>query len=227
MSTLERSIEYYGLTNLFDQLYEESSQGKQFKKLYQFIVLKQNILLAYRSIKRNSGSKTPGTDEMTIHEIENLSEKEFVEIIRQKLANYHPKSVRRVYIPKKNGKKRPLGIPNLYDRIIQQCIKQVLEPIAEAKFFKHSYGFRPSRNVSQAMGRMHSLINSAQLHYVVDVDIKGFFDNVNHNLLKKQLWNLGIQDYKIIAIISKILKTEIEGEGCPTKGTPQGGLCVA
>lgn len=224
MSTLERSTEYYGLTKLFDRLYDESSNGKQFKKLYQFIVLKQNILLAYRQIKRNSGANTPGVDGITIEMLEELDESVFIELIRTKLSDYQPGAIKRVFIPKKNGDKRPLGIPNLYDRIIQQCIKQVLEPIAEAKFFKHSYGFRPLRSVPQAMGRVHSLINVSQLHYVVDVDIKGFFDNVNHHLLRKQLWSLGIQDYKIIAIIGKILKAEIVGEGIPTKGTPQGGV---
>lgn len=224
MSTLERSTEYYGLTELFDQLYDSSLNSKPIKKLYHFIVLKQNILLAYRNIKRNSGSKTPGVDGITILDIEKLEENEFVEIIRTKLANYQPSAVRRVYIPKRNGKKRPLGIPNLYDRIIQQSIKQVLEPIVEAKFFKHSYGFRPLRSVEQAMGRVHSVINNVQLHYVVDVDIKGFFDNVNHQLLRRQIWNMGIQDTKVLAIISKILKAEIVGEGIPTKGTPQGGV---
>ena len=224
MSTLEGSTEYYGLTELFDQLYDSSFNSKPIKKLYQFIVLKQNILLAYRNIKRNSGSKTPGVDGITILDIEKLEENEFVEIIRTKLSNYQPGVVRRVYIPKRNGKQRPLGIPNLYDRIIQQCIKQVLEPIVEAKFFKHSYGFRPLRSVEQAMGRLHSVINNVQLHYVVDVDIKGFFDNVNHQLLRRQIWNMGIQDTKVLAIISKILKAEIVGIGIPTKGTPQGGV---
>ncbi|MBC2262758.1 group II intron reverse transcriptase/maturase [Listeria sp. FSL L7-0091] len=224
MSTLERSTEYYGLTGLFDQLYESSLNGKTFNKLYQFIVLKQNILLAYRNIKRNSGAKTPGVDDMTILDIEKLDENVFVEIIRDKLSSYQPGSVKRVYIPKRNGKKRPLGIPNLYDRIIQQAIKQVLEPIVEAKFFKHSYGFRPLRSVEQAMGRIHSLMNNAQLHYVVDVDIKGFFDNVNHNLLRRQIWNMGIRDTRLLSIISKILKAEIVGVGIPIKGTPQGGV---
>ncbi|WP_167630106.1 group II intron reverse transcriptase/maturase [Listeria valentina] len=224
MSTLERSTEYYGLTVLFDQLYESSSNGKTFNKLYPFIVLKQNILLAYRNMKRNSGAKTPGVDGITIADIEKLDENQFVAIIRAKLSDYQPGSVKRVYIPKRNGKKRPLGIPNLYDRIIQQAIKQILEPIVEAKFFKHSYGFRPLRSVEQAMGRLHSLINVSQLHYVVDVDIKGFFDHVNHRLLRCQVWNMGIRDTQLLAIISKILKAEIIGEGIPAKGTPQGGV---
>ncbi len=119
---------------------------------------------------------------------------------------------------------RPLGIPCILDRIIQQCFKQVLEPIAEAQFYKHSYGFRPLRSTHHAMARVQFLVNHAQLHYVVDIDVKGFFDNVNHTLLMKQLWNMGIQDKKVLACISKMLKAEIDGEGIPTKRRTQGGL---
>lgn len=90
-------------------------------------------------------------------------------------------------IPRPDGRLRPLGIPCIEDRIMQQCIKQVLEPICEAKFHKHSYGFRPNRNTSHAIARCMHLMNKSKLHYVVDIDIKGFFDNVNHSKLKKQL----------------------------------------
>ena len=110
------------------------------------------------------------------------------------------------------------------DRIIQQAFKHVLEPICEAQFYNHSYGFRPQRSTHHAIARVNSLINQASLYYVVDIDIKGFFDNVNHSLLIKQLWNIGIKDRIILRLISKMLKAEIEGEGIPTKGTPQGGI---
>ena len=221
---LLRNNEYYNIQDTFDSLYNQSCKNYKFTNLMQFITSKQNILLAYRNIKKNKGSTTVGTDNLDIDFFEKMEQEEYIGYIQNKLANYHPKSVRRVKIPKANGKTRPLGIPCIDDRIIQQCIKQVLEPICEAKFHKHSYGFRPNRSTEHAIARCMSLMNINKLHYVVDIDIKGFFDNVNHSKLKKQLWSLGIQDKNLISVIGKILKSEIDGEGIPVKGTPQGGI---
>ncbi|WP_408006423.1 group II intron reverse transcriptase/maturase [Pseudalkalibacillus sp. A8] len=223
MPTL-RNWDYYGMTETFTGLYEKASDGETFSYLYDTIVSRENILLAYRSIKTNKGSKTPGTDGKTIDDMKELSENDLVTKVRNKLKNYHPKKVRRKWIEKENGKWRPLGIPCILDRVIQQSFKQILEPIAESKFYKHSYGFRPLRSAHHAMARIQYLINQAQLHFVIDIDIKSFFDNVNHTLLNKQLWNTGIQDRKVLACISKMIKAEIDGEGAPEKGTPQGGI---
>ena len=104
---------------------------------------------------------------------------------------------------------------------MQQCILQVLEPVCEAKFFKHSYGFRPLRSAKHAIARAYFLAQVAHLHYVVDIDIKGFFDNIDHGKLLKQLWTLGIEDKSLLRVISKMLKAEIDGIGVPAKGTPQ------
>jgi group II intron reverse transcriptase/maturase len=212
------------MTDTFTDLHERAKNKESFHSLYDIITSRNNILLAYRTIKSNKGSKTPGTDGKTIVAIEKHSENELVEEIQSRLQNYRPKKVRRKLIEKDNGKMRPLGIPCILDRIIQQCFKQVLEPIAEAHFYNHSYGFRPQRSTHHAMARIQFLVNQSKLHYVVDVDIKGFFDNINHTLLIKQLWNLGIWDRQVLACISKMLKAEVDGEGIPTTGSPQGGL---
>jgi group II intron reverse transcriptase/maturase len=188
------------------------------------IISEANILLAYRNIKKNTGSNTKGTDGKTIASLAKLEPKDLIALVRRKLENYQPQKVRRVEIPKPDGKKRPLGIPTISDRLIQQCILQVMEPICEAKFYKHSYGFRPLRSTKHTIARAYHLAQQANLHYVVDVDIKGFFDNIDHGKLLKQIWNLGIRDKSLLAVISKLIKAEIEGIGIPTKGTPQGGI---
>lgn len=220
-----RFNEYYDFQKELDRLYSASKNGDNFYKLVEIIGSEQNIKLAYRNLKTNKGSKTPGTDGLTIKDISDLSSTIVIEEVRKRLKNYKPKSVRRVLIPKAGSDKmRPLGIPTIWDRLVQQCILQVLEPICEAKFHNHSYGFRPNRSTHHAVSRMLTLINIGKYHYCVDVDIKGFFDNVNHSKLLKQMWNIGIKDKSLLSIISKLLKAEIESEGIPTRGTPQGGI---
>ena len=221
---LLRHNEYYDTQKLYDELYDKSKRGVIFTNLMDLISDEKNILLAYRNIKHNKGSETAGTDGETISKYKDWETNRFVNHFKNKLSNYQPKSVRRVEIPKPNGKIRPLGIPCIDDRIIQQCIKQVLEPICEAKFHEHSYGFRPNRATSHAIARLTKLMNIDKLHYVVDVDIEGFFDNVDHSKLKKQIWSMGIRDKNLMCVIGKILKCEIEGVGIATKGTPQGGI---
>lgn len=222
-----RYNEYYDMQQIFDDLYDKSKNkpNYRFYKLMDIITKTENIELAYRSIKRNTGSNTKGTDLVTIKDLEVLTIDEIIKEVQSRLANYSPSKVRRVLIPKPySDKKRPLGIPCMWDRLIQQCIKQVLEPICEAKFYNHSYGFRPNRSCQDALARCSHLMQLTKLHYVVDIDIKGFFDNVNHEKLMKQLWNLGIQDKQLLCIIGKMLKSPIDKEGIPTKGTPQGGI---
>ena len=223
-----RHSEYYGMTELFDKLYDMSKNEMCFDDLMNIIKSPENIKLAYRNIKANSGSKTAGVDGKTIEYISRIPEDKYVEIVQNKLRWYKPKPVRRVEIPKANGKMRPLGIPTIWDRLIQQCVLQVLEPICEAKFHERNNGFRPNRSVENAMAQCYKMINQMGLYFVVDIDIKGFFDNVNHTKLKKQLWTMGIRDKKLLCIISEMLKAPIQlGNGeivFPTKGTPQGGI---
>lgn len=219
-----RQTEYYNQQELWDKLYAKSSEGGKFKNLMDYITHPNNIKLAYRTIKSNSGSKTPGVDGKTVMYYKTMEEQDLIDMVQMNLKYYKPNKVKRVYIPKPNGKERPLGIPTFRDRLIQQCVKQILEPICEAKFHADSYGFRPNRSTSHAIARTYHLLQRAEMNYVVNVDIKGFFDNVNHNKLIRQMYNLGIRDKKLLSIIKAMLKAEIDGEGIPVKGTPQGGI---
>jgi group II intron reverse transcriptase/maturase len=223
-----RNNEYYNMQEKLDEIYRQSLNGKKFRNLMELITTEENIQLAFRNLKKNKGSKTKGTDGKAIDSIKEKHIKQYITYIQNKFKNYIPNTVRRVEIPKSNGKIRPLGIPTIADRIVQQCILQILEPICEAKFSNNSYGFRPNRNTENAVAKVMNNMQHKHMYYCIDIDIQGFFDNVNHGKLIKQIWTIGIQDKTLIKIISKILKSKIElpnGEVViNSKGTPQGGI---
>ena len=139
-----RHAEYYGMQEVFDGLYAKSSKNEILTNLMDVILKRENILLAYRNIKSNDGSKTPGTDGVTFDDIGKLMPDEVIDTVRfitiGSTHGYRPKPVRRKEIPKPYDptKTRPLGIPCVWDRLVQQCIKQVMEPICEAKFSENS-----------------------------------------------------------------------------------------
>jgi len=229
-----RHSEYYGLQSVFDDLYARSKNGEEFADLMPMILSRENILLAYRNIKANTGSKTAGTDNLTIGSIGRLSPDEMVEKVRYFVSGsphgYRPKPVRRKEIPKPYDptKTRPLGIPCIWDRLIQQCVKQVVEPICEAKFSDNSYSFRPNRSAEHAIAATYKHLQRSNLFYVIEFDIKGFFDNVNHSKLIRQIWAMGIHDKHLIYVLRKMLTAPIKLENgtqiIPEKGTPQGGI---
>lgn len=220
-----RNAEYFDLQESLDWLYAQSKENHRFTNLMELVTAEENILLAYRNISKNKGSKTAGTDRKTIRFLSGFTNQALIAYIRKRLEHYQPQSVRRVEIPKGDtGKTRPLGIPTIADRLIQQCFLQILEPICEAKFHERSNGFRPNRSAEHALAQCYAMIQKRGLHFVIDIDIKGFFDNVNHGKLLKQMWNMGIQDKRVLSIISAMLKAEVAGIGFPERGTPQGGI---
>ena len=225
-----RHAEYYDMQDTFDGLYTRALKGEVFDNLIDLIFSRDNVLLAYRNIKRHDGSITPGTDGLTIQDIEKYTPDNLVQKVLNIIKNYSPRAVRRKEIPKPNDptRTRPLGIPCIWDRLIQQCILQVLEPICEAKFNNDSYGFRPNRSCENAIADAYRLMQLSHLHYVVEFDVKSFFDNVDHSKLIKQIWALGICDKELIYLIKRMLKAPIQLEDgtkiIPQKGTPQGGI---
>jgi len=225
-----RHAEYYDMQDTFDGLYAKAKSGGVFEQLMDLIFSRDNILLAYRNIKRNDGSVTPGTDGLTMRDIEKCTPDGLVQKICSITKNYSPRAVRRKEIPKPYdpSKTRPLGIPCIWDRLVQQCILQVLEPICEAKFSDNSYGFRPNRSCENAVAASYRLMQKSHMRYAVEFDVKGFFDNVDHSKLIKQMWAFGIRDKRLIYVIKRILKAPVRLEDgmtvTPEKGTPQGGI---
>ncbi len=229
-----RFAEYYDMQQTFDSLYQESRSREVFTNLMPLILSRENILLAYRNIRANEGSGTAGVDGLTMSYIEKFTPDEVVEKVRYILAGgvhgYRPKPVRRVDIPKESDptRTRPLGIPCIMDRLVQQCVLQILEPICEAQFSKNSYGFRPNRSVENAIASVYHKLNRGGQSYVIEFDIKSFFDCVDHSKLVRQLWTLGIRDTTVLYIIRQMLKAPIRmPDGrlvYPDRGTPQGGI---
>ena len=177
------------LKQTLDFLYEKSKEGIAFTGLVEAMVNEVTIITAIHNIKSNKGSKTAGVDRLKMDKYLQMPKEELIALIRDNFSNYRPRPARRVYIPKKNGKQRPLGIPTVLDRIIQECVRIVIEPICEARFYPHSYGFRPYRAQKHAIRDIINVINAGtrspdQPVWAVEGDIKGCFDNIIQQMLK-------------------------------------------
>ena len=221
------------LRRLLDRMYSTSLEASQngnpprFKGLLEIISSEPVILTAVHNIKANHGSEAPGSDGETVRT--NILETDYHELIsrvRDSLKDYQPKPVRRVYIPKPGkAEKRPLGIPAAIDKIVQECVRLVIEPILEAQFFAHSYGFRPMRDTHMALERVTSTVHRTGYHWIIEGDVSKFFDNVNHTRLLRKLWHMGIRDQRVLMIIKAMLKAGIMDEIAHNPlGTPQGGV---
>ena len=177
--------------------------------------------------KKQICGKASGIDKITKEEYEaNLEANLDCLISRMKKFSYKPLPVRRTYIPKLNGKLRPLGIPAYEDKLVQGAIADILNEIYECKFLDCSYGFRPGRNCHQAIREINQRIMINKVKYILDADIKGFFDNVNHEWLMKFLAH-DIGDKNLLRYINRFLISGYMEEGKynkVNKGTPQGGL---
>jgi len=220
------------LQTILDYLYTTTKQvieeGKlpKFKNLLELAKSEVTIITAIHNIKSNHGSKTAGTDGVIIPNILQNQYPEVIQMVRNALDDYNPHLLRRVWIPKPGkDEKRPLGIPAVIDRIVQEVLRIIIEPIMEAQFFKHSYGFRPMRDAHMALERTTNICHKTGYHWIIEGDIKGCFDNINHTKLIKQLWHMGIHDRRILMIIKKMLKAGVMDELKTTElGTPQGGI---
>ena len=219
-----RYTEYYDLQSTFDRLYADSLKGKTFHNLIGLMASEENIKLAYRTIKGNKGSGTPGVDKRTIKHLASMEEEKFVRLIQKQFSWYNPRPVRRVEIPKPDGGTRKLGIPTVIDRIIQQAMLQQLMPIYEPLFLEDSFGYRPGRGAKDAIFRIKEYIGQGYTRAVV-LDLSKYFDTLNHtillNLLRKQ-----VKDERVVQLVKRYLKSGVMENGVvieTKEGSPQGG----
>lgn len=194
----------------------------KFERLYRLMYNENLYALAYQKIASNTGNCTKGADGQSI---DGMSVKRIYNLIdRMKDESYRPYPAKRVYIPKKNGKKRPIGIPAFDDKLVQEVIKMVLEAIYEGHFEKCSHGFRPHRSCHTALASISEGFDGTR--WFIEGDIKGFFDNINHDVMIGILGER-IKDERLLRLIRKFLKAgyleqwEFHGTYC---GTPQGGV---
>ncbi len=221
------------LRNTLDELFRISKEAHDagnrpsFKGLLELITAETTVITAVHNIKSNHGSETPGVDGLKMREDYLYKPyKWVVSHIQEAFYDFTPQDIRRVYIDKPGKtEKRPLGIPTIKDRIMQECMRIVLEPICEGQFFEHSYGFRPMRDTAMALERIKSLSFHTGYYWVVEGDISKCFDRINHAILIKRLYHIGIKDRRVLQIIRAFLGAGIMGE-CflNMEGTPQGGL---
>lgn len=203
----------------------KTSKSRRFHALYDKVYREDVLWEAWRRVRANQGAA--GVDGETLAGIAKMGEERFVAECQERLrkGKYRPQPVRRQYIPKKDGRMRPLGIPTVKDRVVQMAVKLILEPIFEADFQECSFGFRPKRSAKQALERIRKACNRKG-NWVVDVDIQGYFDNIKQEKLMK-LVEMRISDRRMLKLIRQWLKAGVMEEGTVRRsdlGTPQGGV---
>ena len=209
-------------------LWAEQDQERQFYDLYDLICRKDWLRLAYEYVAQNAGSKTAGCDGISMSEFEEDLDSNLAQLqaaLRSETFVACP--VRRVYIPKPNGKVRPLGIPSIRDRIVQEAVRMALEPIYEAGFSQYSFGFRPNRCTMDAI---RAITWATQEHkkyfWIIEGDISAYFDTINHRKLMSLL-RKKVKDERLLSLIWKFLRAGVMERRLfkDTKlGTPQGGI---
>jgi len=204
---------------------EEGVKGGKWFSLIDKVRALGNLRKAFGRVKANGGAA--GVDHQTVEMFERDLEKNLEEIARKlREGNYQPKAIKRVWIPKAGSKeKRPLGIPTVRDRVVQTALRHVIEPIFEAEFAEHSYGFRPGRGCKDALRRVDNLLKAGQT-WVVDADLRRYFDTIPHRRLMERVQDK-VADGKVLELINSFL-TQGVMEGVktwiPEQGSPQGAV---
>lgn len=224
MDTQDRFSQYYGTYERTCNNYEKSKQNKIFNNLWRQVLSRKNILYAFKRMSTNPGRNTPGPDGLKYNDIKF---KEFDKVEKEILKHLHGRvkpEGRTKKIPKKNGKYRTLGIANIYDRLAQQCIYNILEPIVEAKYYPTNYGYRRDISAKKCIADIWQTVFNTFNGYVFDADITSFFDNVHlDDCLNSLRKNFGVKDKVLLQGIKMIMSMQMDGKKY-IKGLVQGSI---
>ena len=211
-------------SKILERIRKSSTEHKDgvFTRLYRYLLRENVYYMAYKNLYANTGAGTKGTDDDTADGFSEEYVKQTINMLMN--GSYEPKPVRRTYIPKSNGKERPLGIPSFRDKLVQEVIRMYIEAIYEPIFSDRSHGFRHNRSCHTALGQITKGFNGVK--WFIEGDIKGCFDNINHKVLLELLAKK-IKDSKFVNVIRKFLKAgylEQWKYNATYSGTPQGGI---
>jgi group II intron reverse transcriptase/maturase len=207
---------------------EAAAKDPTNKTLMQQVTAPENILIALQTVILKRASSLSENDQQTLSILRHMGFDKQVRLLQKKITNFQVHPLQSSNIRKKDGSYRLVVNLSFLDRIVQQCMKQVMEPICERQFDAHSYAYRPGLSCKKAIRDCVTHINATQDVYVVDIDIRHFFDEINHEKLMMQLCQMGIQDKDLLLLIKKFITSPIRLSNGkiihPKKGLPQGGI---
>lgn len=206
MKVKDKDIWRYGINDVEQILFDKALTKTRFNHLWQYVIDERNIICSIKIIGSNKGKKTAGPDGITFNDIMKLDIEDVIKETKNRLFGSKRGKARNVMIPKSNGKMRSLGITNLYDRIAQQCVKNILEPILEAQFNPESFGFRKNRNAQECMSYIATTLQYNNEGHIYDCDLKEYFDTVKiDKVLDKLKLNPNIHDLAFLKCIKRLM----------------------
>ena len=195
------------------------------RNLHPMVYDDRNVALAVRQLSQSPGRMALGPDGTNYKTLEKYSVEELSEIVRERLFSKRMDYVRRTYIPKSNGKMRPLGICSIWDKLVEKCIQLVLEPYCETKFVPSSFGFRERVSTHNALAKVKNECQTKP--YVLSIDMKDYFGTIDPDITYRELWHIGVKDQVILNYIYHFIKKGYFENSCKVedpKGSPQGSI---